>query len=69
VPLRRGSTDKYKWLQSETEIILEFPIPKGTKSKQIVVKLETRWGCLYKLNPVDPQLESAWLFPTLETEL
>ena len=37
-----GVTDKYRWLQSETEIIVEFPIPKGTKSKQIVVKLETR---------------------------
>lgn len=37
-----GVTDKYRWLQSEKEIIVEFPIPKGTKSKQIVVKLETR---------------------------
>ena len=37
-----GVTDKYRWLQSETEVIVEFPIPKGTKSKQIVVKLETK---------------------------
>jgi|Transcript_34968 hypothetical protein len=37
-----GITDKYRWTQSEREITVEFLIPKGTKSKQIIVKLETR---------------------------
>ena len=37
-----GVTDKYRWLQSEREIVVEFTVPKATKSKQIVVKLETR---------------------------
>ena len=33
-----GTTDKYKWLQSEQDIVVEIPIPVGTKSKQIVAK-------------------------------
>ena len=37
-----GVTDRYRWKQTEREIVLEFPIPRGVTSKHVDVRIETK---------------------------
>ncbi len=36
------STEKYNWSQSINEVILQIPVPEGTTSKQMDIKIQTK---------------------------
>lgn len=36
------STEKYNWSQSINEVILQIPVPVGTTSKQMDIKIQTK---------------------------
>ena len=56
-----GETDKYRWLQSEQEIIVEFEVPKGTKGKQIGVKWTSNTVKISALNEAIIEVSSSQL--------